>query len=127
MLFQMKETGFAAETEYGELQIDNGGEHGFRPCELLTASIAVCSGGIMRAILDKKRISYEDLSIQAEVERNEVEANRITRIHLHFVVKAEQLTAAQMEKVMAWTFKNCSMVQSVKESIQIEETFEIVK
>ncbi|WP_028401265.1 OsmC family protein [Ectobacillus panaciterrae] len=127
MIFKMQEVGFRTETEYGELQVAGNSDFGFRPYQLMTASIAVCSGGVMRTILDKKRIAYEDITIQAEVERNEKEANRITKIALHFIIRARGVTREQMEKVMHLTAKNCSMVQSVKDSIEIVETFEIIE
>jgi uncharacterized OsmC-like protein len=127
MIFKMKDVGFSTETEYGELQVAGNSEYGFRPFQLMTASIAVCSGGVMRTILGKKRIAYEDITIQAEVERNEQEANRITKISMHFVIKAKGLTNEQMNKVMELTAKNCAMVQSVKDSITIEKTFEIIE
>jgi putative redox protein len=127
MIFKMKEVGFQTETEFGQLQVAGNSESGFRPYQLMTASIAVCSGGVMRTILEKKRIRYNDITIKAEVERNEKEANRITKIALHFVIEAAELTNEQMEKVMQLTTKNCSMVQSVKDSIEVIETFEIVQ
>ncbi|MDG4657924.1 OsmC family protein [Ectobacillus antri] len=126
MIFRMRDVGFETETEYGTLQVAGNSEYGFRPYQLMAASIAVCSGGVMRTILDKKRISYEDITMEAHIERNEKEANRITKIAVHFTIKAD-ISEEQMHKVMELTTKNCSMVQSVKDSIEIVETFQIVK
>lgn len=123
----MKEVGFYTETANGILNIAGDENHGFRPFQLLVSSIAVCSGGVMRKILEKKRISYEDIHIKADVERNPDKAERVEKVHLHFTITGIEIEEHQMEKIMGLTRKNCSMVQSVIDSIEIEETFELVK
>lgn len=126
MEFKMKEVGFYTETMNGRLDVAGDENHGFRPFQLLVSSVAVCSGGVLRQILEKKRLSYEDIQIKAEVERNPEVADRIEKIHLHFIVKGLEIEENQMEKIMVLTRKNCSMVQSVIGSIEVEETFEII-
>lgn len=125
MNFQMTEKGFVTETEYGELHISGDDQYGFRPYQLLVSSIAVCSGGVLRKVLERMRISFEDIKVQADVNRNEKEANRIEKIHLHFVITGEELNETKIEKALVVTRKNCSMVQSVKDSIEVSESFEI--
>lgn len=71
------------------------------------------------------RISYQDIKVQADVERNELAANRIEKVHLHFVILGEDLNEEKIEKALMVTRRNCSMVQSVKDSIEITESFEI--
>jgi putative redox protein len=119
MLFEMKEVGFKANLEFGELNVAGNEEHGFRPYQLMTASIAVCSGGVLRTILSKKKIEIEDMKIQAEVERNPEEANKIEKIKIHYVIKGDNLDSHLARK-------NCPMVQSVEGSIEVEETFELI-
>ncbi len=127
MEFKMKEHSFQAEFEYGTIDISGDAQYGFRPYQLLVSSVAVCSGGVMRKILDKMRIPYEDIRIKADVTRNPDEADRIERIALHFELKGIDIADERMEKVMALTRKNCAMYQSVKDSIDIQETFTIIK
>ncbi|MBF0707002.1 OsmC family protein [Alkalihalobacillus hwajinpoensis] len=125
--FNMKkeETGFTADFEYGTLHISGDEQFGFRPYQLLVSSIAVCSGGVLRQILDKKRMDYEDIQIKADVTRNEKEANRVEEIHLHFTLVGE-LNEQKVERALELTKKHCSMAQSVLGSIELKETFEIV-
>ncbi len=125
MIFQMTEKGFVTEVGYGELNVSGEDQYGFRPYQLLVSSVAVCSGGVLRKVLEKMRISFQDIRVQADVERNEKEANRIEKIHLHFVIIGEELDEKKIEKALIVTRKNCSMVQSVKDSIDITESFEI--
>ncbi|MBS2967761.1 OsmC family protein [Metabacillus sp. KIGAM252] len=127
MNFKMTEKGFASDVEFGNLQVSGDEQHGFRPYQLMMASIAVCSGGVLRKILEKKRLKIEDIQIEANAERNEAEANRIEKIHVHFTIKGKNLKEDAMTKAMELTRKNCSMVRSVEDSIEIKETFEIVE
>ncbi|WP_246943021.1 OsmC family protein [Bacillus pinisoli] len=126
MKFEMKEVGFKTNLEYGELHVAGNEEYGFRPYQLMVASIAVCSGGVLRTILSKKKIVIEDMSLSADVVRNEQEANRIEKIMIHYTIKGNNLDSTQIEKAIHLASKNCPMAQSVKGSIEIEETFELI-
>ena len=125
--FNMKkeETGFTAEFEFGTLHISGDEQFGFRPYQLLVSSVAVCSGGVLRQILDKKRMKYDDIKIKADVTRNKEEANRVEKIHLHFTLYGD-LDDQKVERALELTKKHCSMAQSVIGSIELEESFKIV-
>ncbi|MGD6801021.1 OsmC family protein [Rossellomorea vietnamensis] len=125
MEFNMKEGGFSASLPYGELEVSGNEEFGFRPYQLMVSSIAVCSGGVLRKILEKQRVDFKDISIKADVKRKEEEANRIEKVSLHFTITGENLKEEKIQKAMELTRKNCSMVQSVIGSIEVEETFEL--
>ncbi|KXH84180.1 OsmC family protein [Sporosarcina sp. HYO08] len=126
MKFTMKENGFETETSFGKLTISGNDEYGFRPYQLLVSSVAVCSGGVLRNVLEKMRMPADDISIEVkEVVRNPDIANRLEKIHLHFTLEGENLDAAKMDRAFELMSKNCAMVQSVKDAIQIEETYEI--
>ncbi|WP_078551543.1 OsmC family protein [Bacillus alkalicellulosilyticus] len=127
MIFTMKENGFETEVEFGKLTVSGNEQFGFRPYQLLVSSIAVCSGGVLRKVLDKKRISFSDIKVTADVTRNEAGAQEIQSIHMHFLITGQNLDEKKIEKSLEVTRKNCSMVQSVKDSIKITESFEIVE
>lgn len=114
-------------TNFGEMNISSDESYGFRPYQLMVASIAGCSGTVMKKIFAKKRLEINDIKIKAEVTRNPDKADRIEAIHLTFMVKSNDLTEKAMGKIVELTRKNCSMVQSVLGSIDIHETFEIIK
>lgn len=127
MEFKMKkEEGFITITEFGELHVAGDEQYGYRPYQLMVASIAVCSGGVLRKILTKKRMEIEDISISTNVERNETKANRIEKIHIHYKIKGENLNENKIHQSILLASKNCPMAQSVIGSIEIEETFELV-
>lgn len=125
MKFIMKERGFETEVPFGKLQVCGDDSFGYRPYQLLVSSVAVCSAGVLRSILNKKRLNYSNITVQTDMERNEKQANKIEKIHMHFTIQGKELTEEKIEKALHLTRKNCSMVQSVKDSILITESFEI--
>ncbi|MFC2949100.1 OsmC family protein [Virgibacillus sediminis] len=125
MEYKMMENGFQAEFEYGKLDVSSDDQYGFRPYALLVSSVAVCSGGVLRKVLKKMRIDFDDINIKADVKRNPNIADRVEEINLHFTIYGHDIPEKKVEKAMELTRKNCSMVQSVLDSIKIEETFEI--
>lgn len=125
MEFSMNGKAFQAEFGYGTLHVSADEELGFRPFQLLVSSLAVCSGTVLQKVLAKKRIAYNDIKIQAEVRRNPDKADRVEAVHLHFVIKGNDLDEMKIKKSLDVTKKNCSMVQSVAGSIEVTETFEI--
>ncbi|RDI42230.1 OsmC family protein [Falsibacillus pallidus] len=127
MKYTMKEGGFFTELPFGRLDVSGDEEFGFRPYQLLVSSIAVCSGGVLRKILEKQRMDIEDIEIQTEVKRNEEMANRVEEVNVHFLIKGKDLKPVKLQKAMELTRKNCSMVQSVIGGIEVKETFEIVE
>jgi putative redox protein len=126
MKFFMKENSFETEVEFGKLQISGDDKYGYRPYQLLVSAVAVCSGGVLRKVLEKKRLIYSDITVTTEIERNEKKANSVQKIHMHFVITGTGLTEEVIEKCLKVTRKNCSMVQSVEDSIEITESFEII-
>lgn len=125
--FKMKDGGFFVELPYGKLDISGDETFGFRPYQLLVSSLAVCSGGILRTILEKMRLDVKDIKITADVDRNKEKANRVEKVSLHFKIIGSGLNENKLKKAMDLTRKNCSMVQSVEGSIEVAETFEIIE
>lgn len=126
MIFKMQEVGFYTDVEFGKLQVAGDEEYGFRPYQLLVSSIAACSGGTLRKILEKKRMKVEDITIKTKVERNESRANRVEKVHLHYLIKGTDLAEEKIRRSIEVAHRNCPIAQSVKGSIEILETFEII-
>ncbi|MFC2949580.1 OsmC family protein [Virgibacillus sediminis] len=125
MEFHLKECGIQTELQFSELCVSGNEEYGFRPFQLMVASIAGCSGSVLRKILEKQRTDVEDIQIVADTNRNPAEGNRIEEISLVFTVKGRDLDPAKMQKNLETARKNCSMIRSVEDSIRIVESIEI--
>jgi uncharacterized OsmC-like protein len=123
----MTENGFETNLEFGKLTISGDETKGFRPYQLLVSSLVGCSGGVLRKVLEKMRMPVEEMEIDVlEVVRNPEEASRLEKVHIHFKLKGSNLDATKMDRAMALTKKNCSMVRSVDQSMEVIETFEIL-
>lgn len=126
MKLYMTENGFDTETEFGTLHISSNEEKGFRPYQLMVASIAACGGSVMRKILDKMRMPADDIQVEViEVIRSQDDASRLMEIHLHFTVIGSNITEEKMPRIMELTEKNCSMLQSVIGCIHVVKTYEM--
>lgn len=126
MKFSLNENGFTGTLPFGQLLVSSNEEYGYRPYQLLVSSLAVCSGGVMRKVLEKMRMPAEDIQIEVrEVVRIEEEASRVSKVHLHFMLKGE-IDLAKMPRVMELPRKNCSMVRTMEDSIDIVETYEVL-
>ncbi|WP_442598282.1 OsmC family protein [Neobacillus sp. D3-1R] len=124
--YELKEGAFSLNTNFEELFISPDSSLGFKPVELFISSLVGCSGGVFRKILDKKRLDVSNIRIKANVERNKLEANKITKIDFLFIVEGKNLSIDQVEKALQVTIKNCGMIQSVIGSIEINESAEVI-
>lgn len=124
MEFFLKENGICTSLDYGELKISGNEEYGFRPYQLMTASIAGCSASVFKKIIEKQKIEISDWKIYAEVDRNPQEANRIEKITLRYVIRGKNLDEIKLQKNLKIARRNCSMIRSVEDSIDIEEVLE---
>lgn len=127
MKFQMKEHSMTVNLTYGDLEISGDETKGFRPFQLMMASIVGCSGSVFRQILEKQRTEFQDLTIRSSVERNALQANRIEKITLHYILKGFHLDSEKINRNLELSRKNCSMIQSVQDSIKITETIELIE
>ncbi|WP_078592423.1 OsmC family protein [Evansella clarkii] len=126
MKFTFNENKFETEFEYGKLHVSGDEQYGFRPYQLMVSSVAVCSGGVLRKVLEKQRMTISELTVEADVERNPEEANRLTKIHLHYTISGENLNEKKIDKAMELAQKNCPMAQTIIASVELTESFEIV-
>lgn len=116
-----------AELGHGKIVISSEKDVGFRPVEMLVSSIASCSGSVFYAILQKQRTEFSELSIEAEVERNKNEANRVVKIVMHYTVKGKQLNEKKLTRNLKITRRHCGMLRSVEESIDVIEQLHIIE
>lgn len=118
--------GFTVDLPYGQLHISSDEQHGFRPYQLLAASVAACSGSTLRKILHKQRQPIDDMRIVTEVIRKDEGAQEIEILHIHFEIYGSQLNRSKIEKALELTRKYCSMVQSVNKNIHITESYQLL-
>lgn len=75
----------------------------------------------------KKRITYDTFTIETEIGRSEALSKPVESVHLHYKIKAHNITEEQLDKALQLAVKNCTIVQSVKDGIKVTETIELIK
>jgi len=124
--FQLHELKLLADFPFGQLEIAGDENLGFRPFQLFAASISGCSGLVLRKILEKQRQNVKDIRIQTRIVRRDGDVHQIEKIHLHFLIVGEDLDENKVRKAVELDHKHCSMVQSIVNSIEVTESFEII-
>lgn len=127
MEFNFKDNHAESDFAFGPLTISGDEELGIRPFQLLVSSIAGCSGLVFKKIIDKQRMDITDLTITAEVQRDDANANKITQIRLLFKITGKELNEKKLQRNLALSRKNCSMIRSVEDSIEIIEELELIE
>lgn len=97
-----------------------GGKNaGFRPMELLAASLAGCAAIDILRILEKKHISTERFSIDIEAKRTDRLPSVFEWIHLSISLDSS-IDEAVVRKVVDLTLENyCSVAASLNKQIAI--------
>lgn len=114
-----------ANLEYGNISISPNKDLGFRPYELFISSLVGCSSYVLGSILTKRRVCFDQINIHVSSERNSEKANRIEQITIMTeVITESQISDVLSKKLADLVIKNCGMIQSVIECIDIR--FQIV-
>ena len=125
MEFTIENDHIKGDLEFGELAISSDETDGYRPYELFISSLAGCSGSLLRTILTKRKNSFEKIKMEVTAVRNPGQANRIEQLSFSARDYSENpFTTQQAEKIAHLVVKNCGMIQSVLQSIDVEFTIQ---
>ncbi|MFC4768927.1 OsmC family protein [Effusibacillus consociatus] len=104
---------------------DIGGENqGARPMELLLMGLGGCTGIDVVMILEKMRLTVEELSIEIDGTRREELPQKFTEIHMKYVLKGPDLTRDKVERAIRLSEeKYCSASASF--NARIHASFEL--
>lgn len=100
---------------------EHGGRNvGIRPMEMLLLGMGGCASFDVVSILKKSRQQITSCEVEIEAERAEVEPKVFTKIHLHFMVKGNDMSEAKVKKAVSLSAeKYCSA------SIMLGKTAEV--
>lgn len=105
-----------------------GDESGFRPMQLLLASLGSCSGIDVINILRKSRVDFDAVDVEVEGDRREGTPSPFTRVRMTFRVTGRGVDRAKAEKAVSLSVeKYCSAVASLDPSIKVETAVEITE
>lgn len=94
----------------------------------MTSSIIGCCIAGLRRELENRHVDYRGVEVVADVARDPQRANRIESIHMRIRIDCEGRGGAEREIAdsVAAMYRNSAMIQTVKESIQLSDTTEII-
>ena len=123
---------FTATADSGhEVQLDaaapQGRNKGFRPMELVLASLAGCSAMDVFSILQKKRQQVYSLQVRAHGQRQDEHPKAFTAIALDFQVTGDNVDPDAVARAIALAEERyCSVWAMLKPSVAITASFEVV-
>jgi putative redox protein len=98
---------------------------GFGPKALLLTGLAGCSGIDVVEILEKMRVPFADLEIDAEAEQTEENPKVFKTIHLTYKLKTEESQREKIKKAIDLSLeKYCGVAAMLKKNSDIQ--YEIV-
>ncbi len=104
-----------------------GRDLGVRPMEMLILGLGGCTSFDVVSILKKSRQALVECEVEIEAERASEIPRVFTRIHLHFIVKGNQLDAKKVAKAIELSAeKYCSASRMLEKTAEITHDFEIV-
>jgi putative redox protein len=106
-----------------------GDESGFRPMQVMLASLGGCSGIDVINILKKTRVDFDTVDVAVDGDREAgKEPSPFTRVKLTFTVAGRSVEPAKVEKAVKLSVeKYCSAIASLNPSIVVETAIEIVE
>lgn len=120
MKFTIENEKIVGDLGFGSLPISPNDTIGYRPYELFVSSLIGCSGTLLGNILKKKRVEHKRIEMDVSSVRNPDHANRIEQLSITAYVQSDQSISDQNAlKIADLVVKNCGMIQSVIESIDL--------
>lgn len=96
-----------------------------RAMELIAMGLGTCMGGVVRSILEKKRIAYSDLRIEIDADRAEDGPMAFRSMVVRISVESDQLDAAALDKIMDLASKNCAAHVTLSHGVPITSESEV--
>ena len=104
-----------------------GRDLGVRPMEMVLLGLGGCSSIDIILMLKKARQEVTDCQVELEAERADAVPAVFTSVTLKFIVEGRNLSAKQVERVVALSVeKYCSVTRMLESSVEIRFETEIV-
>ena len=105
-----------------------GKDLGIRPMEMLLLGMAGCTTVDVVGTLEKMREKLSDCQAQISAVRSDEYPKVFTNIHVHFIIKGEQINPSKVEKAIKLSSeKYCSASIMLGETADITHDFEIIE
>lgn len=99
---------------------------GVRPMEMLLLGLGGCSSFDVVSMLQKSKQDIIDCEVEIAAERAQTEPKVFTKIHLHFLIKGNNLSEKKVKRAIDLSAeKYCSASIMLGKTAQITHDFEI--
>jgi putative redox protein len=116
----MEFSAFGTQPTSPAISIDGDTAAAPSPVQLLVMACASCSGADVVHILQKMRVDFDRLTIDAAGERREETPQRLVALHLHFHVSGNAVEPEKVERAVSLSIENyCSVIHSLSKKIEI--------
>ena len=99
---------------------------GFKPMELLLASLAACTGSVVASLLARLHQPVVGVEVDARGERRDEHPTVFTKIALDFVVRGAGVDPAAVERAIAHADRLCPVLAMLKPGTPVTTSFRIV-
>lgn len=115
---------FKSEQRNAKIELDS--DAGFSPKALLLTGLAGCSGVDVVEILEKMRVPFASLRIEAEADQTDEPPKVFKDIHLKYILVMEEEHRDKVQKAIDLSLeKYCGVAAMLKKNSGIDYTIEI--
>ena len=107
-----------------KIEIDSNG--GFNPKALLLSGLAACTGIDLVSLLEKMRVPFADLTIEAETSQTEDHPRVFRDIHLKYMIRTGEENLEKVKKAIDLSLeKYCGVAGMLKKNSKIDYTISL--
>jgi putative redox protein len=113
--------------DHHHITLDGTRKNGFNPKALLLSALAACSGIDVVEILEKKRVTFSDLSIDVETEQTEEHPRVFKDIHMRFMIRTDEENEDKVKKAIELSLeKYCGVSAMLRKNSPIHYTLQVL-
>ena len=119
-------TGQAFDTLQGNAKLEIDAKAGFSPKALLLSGLAGCSGIDVVEILEKMRVPFADLTIEAEADQTDSHPRVFKDIYLTFILSADEENRDKIKKAIELSLSTyCGVAAMLKKNSEINYAIQL--
>ena len=108
-----------------KIEIDSNG--GFNPKALLLSGLAACTGIDLVSLLEKMRVPFADLTIEAETSQTEDHPRVFRDIHLKYMIRTGEENLEKVKKAIDLSLeKYCGVAAMLIKNSKIDYTISLL-
>ena len=111
---------FESSQDEHKIIVDGNRKEGISPKALLLSALAGCSGIDVVSILEKKRVTFSDLSIETEAEQTDEHPRVFRDIHITYSVRMDAANENKLRSAIELSLdKYCGVAAMLKKNSDI--------